>query len=424
MKVSVETIIADLEGRGVQISLQNGEIRLKGPLDGCAEQIGKLREAREALNAFLKSRWTERDGMLVDRRKGSAFTAIPNGSFVEMLELDRFIDRAGNFDRIISASEKHYWNPLDDRYLDLSLPFDVANEPIFEEGAFACLHIPAVQERLADRAERARFINKIAWIRLSGLLHGEQGALNLSASLCAVLTDQGAQEYAANQTREEARHVTAFARYIKCRFGQPAPCTPPLRDFMREIVESEDATKKIIGMQVIIEGMAMGSLGSLYKILRDPSGKRLVQLVMTDEAFHHKFGRMWVDDILPTLSALELARVQAWTDHCLKDFIVRMNPPLELHVLQKDFGLDPFMLHRELCKLPPSRTSEGLGTRETFRVLTTALLDSGLLSEQSKYLYAQYISENKSNSLQSERDFIVEQGLEFLSKANLAQNIQ
>ena len=34
-----------------------------------------------------------------------------------------------------------------------------------------------------------------------------------------MLKDQGAQEYAANQTREEARHVTAFARYIKARWG-------------------------------------------------------------------------------------------------------------------------------------------------------------------------------------------------------------
>src|SRR3546814_14745152 len=63
----------------------------------------------------------------------------------------------------------------------------------------------------------------------SSILHGEQGALNLSASLCHVLKDQGAQEYAANQTREEARHVTAFARYIKARWGRPVECGPLLK---------------------------------------------------------------------------------------------------------------------------------------------------------------------------------------------------
>ena len=57
---------------------------------------------------------------------------------------------------------------------------------------------------------------------ISNLLHGEQGALSLSASLCHVLLDPGAQEYAANQAREEARHVTGFTRYIAGPLGRAA----------------------------------------------------------------------------------------------------------------------------------------------------------------------------------------------------------
>ena len=72
----------------------------------------------------------------------------------------------------------------------------------------------------------------------SSILHGEQGALNLSASLCHVLKDQGAQEYAANQTREEARHVTAFAKYIKARWGRPVECGPVLKALLVEIIGS------------------------------------------------------------------------------------------------------------------------------------------------------------------------------------------
>ena len=55
----------------------------------------------------------------------------------------------------------------------------------------------------------------------STLLHGEQGALSLSASLTSILRDPGSQEYAANQTREEARHVAGFSNYIKTRWGTP-----------------------------------------------------------------------------------------------------------------------------------------------------------------------------------------------------------
>ena len=86
------------------------------------------------------------------------------------------------------------------------------------------LRLPYVAETL-DRPEgtgSASSTTMQLW-NFSSILHGEQGALNLSASLCHVLYDQGAQEYAANQTREEARHVTAFAKYIKARWGRPVP---------------------------------------------------------------------------------------------------------------------------------------------------------------------------------------------------------
>ena len=64
---------------------------------------------------------------------------------------------------------------------------------------------------------------------MSSILHGEQGALSLSASLCHILRDPGAQEYAANQTREEARHVTAFSQYIQARWGKPRAGRPGAR---------------------------------------------------------------------------------------------------------------------------------------------------------------------------------------------------
>ena len=86
------------------------------------------------------------------------------------------------------------------------------------------LKLPYVAETLADPKQRIAFINYMQLWNFSSILHGEQGALNLSASLCHVLKDQGAQEYAANQTREEARHVTAFAKYIKARWGRPVEC--------------------------------------------------------------------------------------------------------------------------------------------------------------------------------------------------------
>ena len=55
--------------------------------------------------------------------------------------------------------------------------------------------------------------------QISNIIHGEQGALNLSTGLADILLDAGAQEYATNQALEEAQLVTAFFFYIKTRWG-------------------------------------------------------------------------------------------------------------------------------------------------------------------------------------------------------------
>src|SRR6185312_1020759 len=152
--------------------------------------------------------------------------------------------------------------------------------------------LPYVAETLKDRKEQVRFINLMQLYNFSSILHGEQGALNLSASLCHVLWDQGAQEYAANQTREEARHVTAFAKYIKARWGRPVECGPILKDLLVEIIGAPEVYKKIIGMQMLVEGLAMGAFATVFNETNDPLARKLTQLVMTDEAFHHKFGKI------------------------------------------------------------------------------------------------------------------------------------
>ena len=78
----------------------------------------------------------------------------------------------------------------------------------------------AVADKL-DEGQKIQLANESTRFTMSSILHGEQGALSLSTSLVQILRDPGAQEYAANQAREEARHVNGFARYIDKRWGAP-----------------------------------------------------------------------------------------------------------------------------------------------------------------------------------------------------------
>ena len=147
--------------------------------------------------------------------KDAMYGAVAPDDFESMLTLDRYGERSTAFDKIISATHDHFWDPLDPKYIDFSDPWDIKTQALMPEDQVGFLKLPYVAETLSDPLQRVAFINDMQLRNFSSILHGEQGALNLSASLCHVLYDQGAQEYAANQTREEARHVTAFAKYVR-----------------------------------------------------------------------------------------------------------------------------------------------------------------------------------------------------------------
>ena len=232
--------------------------------------------------------------------KDPAYNAVDPHDFPAMLNPGRYGERSTAFDKIISATHDHFWDPLDKKYIDFTSPFDITKDYIVNPALNGDLKT-AIGDKL-DEGQKIKLANLDTLWTMSSILHGEQGALSLSASLCHILRDPGAQEYAANQTREEARHVTGFSKYIQARWGAPAAVGPALGDLLNDMVSSPLVWKKIVGMQMLIEGLAMGAFASLYKEARDPLLRHLCQLVMTDEAFHHKFGKIWADRTIPFLS--------------------------------------------------------------------------------------------------------------------------
>ena len=84
--------------------------------------------------------------------------------------------------------------------------------------------------------------------------------------------------------------------------------------------------KKIVGMQMLVEGLAMGAFATLYTKTRDPLLRHLCQLVMTDEAFHHKFGKIWADRTIPKLSQGGAEMIEDWAAQCVPDAAVQSDP--------------------------------------------------------------------------------------------------
>ncbi len=353
--------------------------------------------------------------------KDAMYDAVAPDDFEAMLEVDRYNNRSPAFDKIISATHDHFWDPLDKTYIDFSEPFDLENQALMPEDFFIPMQLDYVRNSLSEK-ERIRFMNEIVRWNLSAILHGEQGALNLSASLCHVLKDQGAQEYAANQAREEARHVTAFAAYIRARWGTPLPCGETLKNLMVEIISAPEVYKKIVGMQMLIEGLAMGAFATFFQHTTDPLGRKLFQLVMTDEAFHHKFGKLWADRTIPKLNAEEHAVVEDWAAHCFQNLLFNLVNPLQQRAVYEQFGLDADRVMEELqtAVTDEKRREEMKESANIFRVLIKTLLNAGIITERTRAFYAMYVDmdELKAEGDTMVGDAIAEEGIAFLKTVN------
>lgn len=357
--------------------------------------------------------------------KDALYDAVAPTDFAAMLELDRHTSRSTAFDKIISATHDHFWDPLDTKYIDFDEPFDMENEALLPDYLVPALETDYVRTFFADKPkELIRFKNEMARWQLSAILHGEQGALNLSASLCHVLRDAGAQEYAANQAREEARHVSAFARYIKARWGSPLPCGEVLKNLMVEIVHAPEVYKKIVGMQMLIEGLAMGAFATIYNEWRDPLARKLTQLVMTDEAFHHKFGKIWADRTIPKLDAAEHAIVEDWAAHCFQTLLFNLVAPHQMRGIYEEFGMDPDQVMAEFQQIATDEERRARMKEATniFRVLVKTLWNAGIITDRTRAFYAMYVDfkEFEAEGDHMVGDDIAEDGIRFLQTINFA----
>src|ERR1700757_3516517 len=117
--------------------------------------------------------------------KDIVYEAVAPDDFESMLELDRYAARSTAFDKIISATHDHFWDPLDPKYIDFSEPWDLDRAYLIPPRMSMELQT-AVGDRL-DEGQKIRFVNKSVQFSMSSILHGEQGALALSASLCHIL---------------------------------------------------------------------------------------------------------------------------------------------------------------------------------------------------------------------------------------------
>ncbi|HVV36979.1 MAG TPA: ferritin-like domain-containing protein [Acidimicrobiales bacterium] len=145
---------------------------------------------------------------------------------------------------------------------------------------------------------------------LSQFMHGEQGAMIVAAKIVETVPWIDAKYYAATQTMDEARHTEVFAKYLHTKLGEAYPMSPFLEAQIDALMEDSRWDIAYLGMQIVIESLALAAFGSMLRATNEPLLKKLLRYVMSDEARHVAFGVLSLHEYYQELSSAELKERQ------------------------------------------------------------------------------------------------------------------
>jgi hypothetical protein len=145
----------------------------------------------------------------------------------------------------------------------------------------------------------------------ANLFLGEQAALALCAQLLNIVPEMETKFCLAGQIIDEARHVEVFGRYLD-KLGVDAPLNPALEELVHRLLDSDHYGEKIVGMQIFLEGVAVGLFQTFQKDSPDPLMRDLIQLVLRDESRHAGFGVIYLADKFRDASPAERNRIESF----------------------------------------------------------------------------------------------------------------
>ncbi|OEJ25033.1 aminobenzoate oxygenase [Streptomyces agglomeratus] len=180
-------------------------------------------------------------------------------------------------------------------------PYDPLGTPDEALSLYGTRHWAKMTEK--DKGDLRRHYS--SW-QFSQFLHGEQGAMVCAARIVESVPDLDAKLYSATQTMDEARHAEIYSRFLHEKVGMLYPVNDSLQGLLGDTLRDSRWDMPYLGMQVLIEGLALAAFGMIRDTTDKPLPKQILAYVMQDEARHVAFGRMALRDYYKELSDAEL----------------------------------------------------------------------------------------------------------------------
>ena len=311
----------------------------------------------------------------------------------------------------VKAAEAQWVGAKD---LDWSRPIDLVKFASTPIGAGVPIERTSYWRSLSEET-RNELVRRTAAFRLSQFLQGEQGALMVAAQLVNATPHTDAKFYAATQTMDEARHVEVFSRYIE-KLDEVRPIAGPLKQILDATLETESWMKKLVGMQIVVEGLALYAFREMRNLTEEPLLKDLLTYVARDESRHHAYGVQYIERCVPCLGAKERAELEDFALECARSLIDRNAQGFFTTLVQiwAEIGVDPAAmltsLHEEREEITRDMPrGRRLGPVQGFVIPT--LRRCGLLSERVAEHFHGFLRDNFGTRVAGEN---VEEFLQYL----------
>ena len=213
---------------------------------------------------------------------------------------------------------------------------------------------------------------------LSQFLHGEQGALICTAKITETVPWYDAKLYASTQVVDEARHVEVFAKYLQDKMNGGYPINPHLRLLLDDVVKDERWDITYLGMQIMVEGLALAAFGFLQHVTNEPLLKQLLRYVMSDEARHVAFGVLSLQEAYKQMSDSEIFDRQVFAFEAS----IRMRDRFLQQEVWQHMGVDP----KKVLPLMLHDPSRQLFQRMLFAKIVPNCKKLGLLDRNDMWL--------------------------------------
>jgi hypothetical protein len=254
--------------------------------------------------------------------------------------------------RLYEKAKKSQWNAETD--IDWSIHVDPERVLTFltdgkgESIPRSVREHPDLPLRTWSEKEWTKFgVESLNW-RLSQFLHGEQGALVCTAKIVETVPWIDAKYYAATQVMDEARHVEVFGKYLDTKLEGRYPINPHLRMLLDDIIADSRWDMTYLGMQIMVEGLALAAFGFLHNFCDDPLLKQILRYVMADEARHVAFGVLSLKEFYAELTEAELRERQEFAFEAA----LRMRDRLLQQEVWHTMGVDVRKTVKALLEIP------------------------------------------------------------------------